>query len=112
MPTSPRTHSPRYATAPRHKGPARASSAVRGYGAKWRQARAGYLAKHPICLHCERRGMVTTATDVDHIIPHKGDMRLFWDSSNWQPLCKRCHSTKTAAEDGGFGNRGGGGSIS
>ncbi|WP_304879789.1 HNH endonuclease [uncultured Parasutterella sp.] len=29
---------------------------------------------------------------------------MFWDESNWQALCKRCHDRKTAAEDGGFGN--------
>lgn len=42
---------------------------------------------------------------VDHIQSHKGDMRLFWDESNWQPLCKRHHDIKTASEDGGFGNK-------
>jgi 5-methylcytosine-specific restriction protein A len=47
---------------------------------------------------------VTEATDVDHIKPHKGDMTLFWDRTNWQSLCGPCHSAKTAAEDGGFGN--------
>nr|WP_313208501.1 HNH endonuclease [Stenotrophomonas geniculata] len=26
------------------------------------------------------------------------------DGSNWQTLCVPCHSTKTAREDGGFGN--------
>jgi 5-methylcytosine-specific restriction protein A len=31
-------------------------------------------------------------------------MALFWDQSNWQPLCHTCHSKKTAREDGGFGN--------
>ncbi|WP_144469068.1 HNH endonuclease signature motif containing protein, partial [Bacillus pumilus] len=36
--------------------------------------------------------------------PHKGDKKLFWDSSNWQPLCASCHNRKTAKEDGGFGN--------
>jgi 5-methylcytosine-specific restriction protein A len=41
---------------------------------------------------------------VDHIIPHKGDKDLFWDSNNWQPLCKTCHDEKTAREDGAFGN--------
>ena len=45
------------------------------------------------------------ATVVDHIIPHKGDMDIFWDEDNWQPLCKRCHDQKTATENGGFGNR-------
>ncbi|ELK38933.1 HNH endonuclease, partial [Brevibacillus agri BAB-2500] len=47
---------------------------------------------------------VTTATVVDHIVPHKGDMRKFWDRMNWQALCASCHSKKTAKEDGGFGN--------
>ncbi len=47
---------------------------------------------------------MTAATDVDHIQPHRGDMTLFWDSSNWQPLCHRHHAQKTAREDGGFGN--------
>ena len=28
-------------------------------------------------------------------IPHRGDMKLFWDESNWQPLCESCHNQKT-----------------
>jgi len=48
---------------------------------------------------------VNLARIVDHVIPHRGDQELFWDTSNWQPLCKRCHDVKTAGEDGGFGNR-------
>jgi 5-methylcytosine-specific restriction protein A len=42
---------------------------------------------------------------VDHIVPHKGDMRLFWDPRNHQGLCERCHNSKTAREDGGFGHK-------
>ncbi|WP_414155729.1 HNH endonuclease [Pseudomonas sp. BNK-43-a] len=82
----------------------RESSTSRGYGYKWQQARAGYLAKHPLCIRCQARGLVVAATDVDHIVPHKGDMTVFWDRSNWQALCAPCHSAKTAGEDGGFGN--------
>jgi 5-methylcytosine-specific restriction protein A len=41
---------------------------------------------------------------VDHIIPHGGDMRLFWNRGNWAALCQSCHSRKTAKQDGGFGN--------
>lgn len=82
----------------------RESSTARGYGYKWQQARKGWLAKHPLCIHCQARGHVVVATDVDHIVPHKGDMALFWDRANWQSLCGPCHSTKTAREDGGFGN--------
>lgn len=82
----------------------RESSTQRGYGYKWQKARAGYLAAHPLCAECERKGRTTIATDLDHIRPHKGDMTLFWDRSNWQGLCAACHSAKTAREDGGFGN--------
>jgi 5-methylcytosine-specific restriction protein A len=77
----------------------RGTAAQRGYGAKWRRARAGYLSQHPICVRCG-----DVATVVDHIQPHKGDMNLFWSVANWQPLCKRCHDRKTVKEDGGFGN--------
>ena len=35
---------------------------------------------------------------VDHITPHRGDMRLFWDRRNWQGLCRPCHSRKTRRE--------------
>jgi 5-methylcytosine-specific restriction protein A len=41
---------------------------------------------------------------VDHIVPHRGDLTVFWDRSRWQALCASCHGRKTAARDGGFGN--------
>ncbi|HHM4835725.1 TPA: HNH endonuclease [Pseudomonas aeruginosa] len=80
------------------------NSTQRGYGYRWQQARARYLAKHPLCRLCSDAGKVVAATEVDHIIPHRGDMELFWQESNWMALCKVCHSKKTATEDGGFGN--------
>ncbi|WP_246549152.1 HNH endonuclease signature motif containing protein [Ancylobacter oerskovii] len=53
---------------------------------------------------CEARGEVTTAVVVDHIEPHRGDQRLFWDTDNWQPLCEPHHnSTKQREEHRGFG---------
>ena len=82
----------------------RESSTQRGYSYKWQQARKGFLAKHPLCAECERQGRITAATDLDHIIPHKGDKDAFWTRSNWQALCHPCHSRKTATEDGGWGN--------
>ncbi len=39
------------------------------------------------------------ATDVDHIVPYRGNMKVFWDRSNWQALCHRRHSRKTRRED-------------
>jgi 5-methylcytosine-specific restriction protein A len=35
---------------------------------------------------------------VDHIIPHRGNRELFWDTENWQALCTPCHNRKTKQE--------------
>ncbi len=79
------------------------NSSARGYGSRWQAARRVFLMANPLCVECLKKGIITQATDVDHIIPHKGDRSLFWDQSNWQALCHSCHSRKTASEDGGFG---------
>jgi 5-methylcytosine-specific restriction protein A len=81
----------------------RETSNKRGYGYKWQKAREGYLRSHPLCTEHEQRGEIVKATVVDHIIPHKGDMELFWNRNNWQSLCKDCHDIKTAREDGRWG---------
>lgn len=77
----------------------RQNSHQRGYNYKWKQARERFLRHNPLCRFCEEKGITTEATVVDHVIPHKGDKKLFWDQSNWQPLCKHCHdSTKQRIE--------------
>jgi len=76
----------------------RRNSYQRGYTKKWARARLWYLAQHPLCVECLKRGKLVSATQVDHIQPHQGDMTLFWDSDNWQALCHSCHSRKTLAE--------------
>jgi 5-methylcytosine-specific restriction enzyme A len=81
----------------------RGTAAQRGYDARWRKARKYFLSKNPLCVRCMEQGRLTIATVVDHIIPHKGDKKLFWDSNNWQALCASCHSRKTAKEDGRWG---------
>ena len=73
----------------------RGSAAERGYDGKWRNARARFLRRHPLCVSCLKEGKITPAVIVDHIIPHRGDQALFWDQGNWQPLCKDCHGVKT-----------------
>ena len=83
----------------------RQSSNERGYTFSWHKIRTLYLQANPLCAICEKKGHLTAATCVDHIIPHRGDDALMWDESNFQSLCQSCHSRKTAKEDGGFGNK-------
>lgn len=83
----------------------RGTSTQRGYDSRWTKARRTFLSSHPLCRRCEGDGTITAASVVDHIRPHKGDQALFWDTTNWQPLCAPCHNRKTATEDGGFGRK-------
>ncbi|CAN7738980.1 HNH endonuclease signature motif containing protein [Duganella sp. LjRoot269] len=95
------------------------SSTARGYGYKWQQARAGYLVLHPFCAYCLREVGISYDQDavtiglqctragiglpyaqvVDHVEPHRGDMKLFWDSTNWQSLCSTHHSRDKQREE-------------
>ena len=70
------------------------TSAQRGYGYKWQQKRKAFLMRpeNVLCVFCAAKGLVTAATVVDHIKPHRGDDVLFWDETNWQSLCSSCHS--------------------
>jgi 5-methylcytosine-specific restriction protein A len=83
------------------KRSARAEENHKLYGRDWRRARLAYLADHPLCRKCEHDGYLKPATEVDHRIPHKGDLDLFWDQGNWQGLCRTCHSRKTMNEING-----------
>ena len=82
----------------------------RGYTYRWQRESKVFLREHPLC-QCpacdEGRLRVRAALVVDHRVPHRGDMVLFWDQTNWQAMAKECHDAKTAAEDGGFGRPGG-----
>jgi 5-methylcytosine-specific restriction enzyme A len=93
---------------------ARLGSTARGYDTRWQGYTKDWLATHPLCgdsrkgprpQHsvCVQKGKRTEGKHVDHIVPHKGDMVLFWDPDNHQTLCETCHNRKTVTEDGGFG---------
>jgi 5-methylcytosine-specific restriction protein A len=87
--------------------PRRVSVRKQGYDDAWSRYSQAFLRAHPICADPDRRhpGQLRAATDVDHIKAARGDMRLFWDHGNHRALCASCHSSKTAARDGGFGNK-------
>ena len=75
----------------------RGGAAERGYDGRWRKARIAFLQRNPLCVECMRKGVLTPATVVDHIIPHRGDKDLFWNEENWQALCTSCHDRKTGS---------------
>lgn len=74
----------------------RPSAAKRGYDKAWQKRRIAFLSDNPLCADCMKDGIVTPATVVDHVIPHRGDPVKFHDTGNLQPLCERHHNIKTA----------------
>ena len=85
------------------QAPSRGTTAERGYGGRWQRASKAFLLLNRWCSVCREKGLWVLATEVDHVVPHKGDMGLFWSQDNWDAKCKRCHSVKTCRDDGGFG---------
>lgn len=94
----------------------RPNAQERGYGWRWQKARESFLSKNRWCARHKEKGVNEIATVVDHIIAPRmrwalesGDksalreaQALFWDKSNWQPLCAHCHnSIKQSHESGG-----------
>ena len=64
---------------------------------RWRTVSKEFLAGHPYCYICGEK-----ATIVDHIRPHRGDVELFFDETNLQPMCWKHHSAKTLKENNYF----------
>lgn len=74
----------------------RGNSAGRGYDHIWRKIRLAKLSAEPLCRRCREAGRVTAAVEVDHI---DGNSRNNADV-NLRPLCKPCHSSRTARDQG------------
>lgn len=70
----------------------RGSPSSRGYDRRWAAESQAYRQQHPLCCCCRANGLIVACEVVDHIQPHRGDQRLFWDPANWQALCHRCHN--------------------
>lgn len=67
----------------------------------WQARRLWQLHREPYCRTCTRKQRFIAATVADHIIPHRGNRRLFWDRNNLQSLCGVHHNDKTRQEQGG-----------
>lgn len=73
------------------------SAAERGYGHKWKKIRKQAMIRDGyLCQECLKKGVLTVATDVDHIInkAQGGTDSLH----NLQCLCNPCHKIKTIEE--------------
>lgn len=90
----------------REREQSRGTSTERGYDGAWRKLRNAFLEQHPHCEHVDQptqERCTLPATDVDHVIAHRGNDALRLDWNNLQALCHAHHSSKTARHDGGFG---------
>lgn len=66
------------------------------YGSKqWKAIRSRRKHLNPLCQHCEAKGLVRAAQDVDHILPIRTNPELAFDIGNTQSLCRNCHNIKT-----------------
>ncbi len=87
----------------------RGTATSRGYDVRWRRARDSFLREFPLCgqrpreqrpvmSKCFEENRVTAASQVDHVVPHRGNNpALFWDRDGWQSMCGTCHKRKTQA---------------
>lgn len=67
-------------------------------GTTLQNIRRKHFKEHPLCVMCDAKGIVTLATDLDHIIAlTNGGADV---PSNRQGLCHPCHEEKTAIDLG------------
>lgn len=64
----------------------------------WRRLSRRVAAEEPYCRTCLAAGQHVISQVTDHIAPHRGSRRLFWDRRNLQRLCKKCHDAKSLGE--------------
>jgi 5-methylcytosine-specific restriction protein A len=79
--------------------------------ARWRTRSRRFLNRHPRCgdrpgglppvmseCYEQQPRRIRASQQVDHVVPHKADMALFWDEQgNWQALCLSCGGRKSQA---------------
>lgn len=66
--------------------------------ARWRKIAKAQLDEHPLCIMCEGEGVIERATVCDHVVPHRGDVDLFWNGER-QSLCKDHHDRAKQREE-------------
>ena len=59
---------------------------------RWRNLRKRQLTRHPYCACICHHGEQVKANTADHVKPHKGDRKLFFNGK-LQSLCAHCHNS-------------------
>jgi 5-methylcytosine-specific restriction protein A len=65
----------------------------------WLVLREEHLRLNPFCVKCMEANVHTLGNTVDHKVPHKGDMDLFFDKTNLQTMCHSHHSKDKQIEE-------------
>jgi 5-methylcytosine-specific restriction protein A len=65
---------------------------------RWKALRRLQLQREPLCAYCLKQGKHIPATIADHVVPHNGDGRRFFEGK-LQSLCKRCHDGAKKSEE-------------
>lgn len=89
------TLKPRLAKAPGLQVQQLSSGTERIRGSMLQTIRERWFRRFPLCVHCEAKGIVTAATELDHIT-ELADGGADADP-NRQGLCGPCHRAKTDA---------------
>lgn len=65
-------------------------------GRRLQAMRESLFRRQPLCIECEKLGLVVLATQRDHVVPlAEGGQD---DDGNTQGLCDDCHEAKSLAE--------------
>lgn len=69
---------------------------------RWRNFSKAYKLRNPLCIQCERQGIITPSQVTDHIDtyevrPEGFDLENLKDEL-FQPLCTSCHNKKSGWE--------------
>lgn len=70
-------------------------------GRRWRNFRKQVLQDEPLCRKCNDKGLVVEAKVLDHIIRIE-DGGAVYSKENTQPLCSKCHNSKSGKEAHGY----------
>jgi len=68
----------------------------------WKTMRTMQLGKQPLCQACLCKGIVNTASHIDHLFAWSQLGSHAFYNNILQSLCPECHSSKTALEQQGI----------